>query len=441
MLNIQNTCMHVFENYRDLKDQQIPVKNDLQPIHDLIRAKNIERRNARKSGRQTEQSMQENFSKHKSNLQQFKVLSKDAMHLKQEIDDAQQEYNIDQEIENEEESIAQMKQKMKEGNENIQKLQTWLNMAELNKMDIANNIQYREKRKMLKDNQTKLRVFLDEVSKVGDMELIEQQLNELESKIADNQSNINQTIGSIASEKRKAVELMNDLQDKRYLDVDERFRMQSIKYHTTGMACKDLEKFEGILDSSLIEFHSQKMKEINSVLKELWMQTYKGKDIEYIEIISERKSKSVGSGKGNRVVYNYKVVMYQGGGNVCLPMRGRCSAGQRVLASLIIRLALAETFCLKCGILALDEPTTNLDHKNIQSLAFALNEIINRRKKQENFQLILITHNEQFVEMLGQRAHADGYYRVFKDDFQHSKVKFYPFHTNSNENENNNNVE
>lgn len=88
-------------------------------------------------------------------------------------------------------------------------------------------------------------------------------------------------------------------------------------------------------------------------------------------------------------------------------MRGRCSAGQKVsyhlmcreiscgkslsvnyfmyhywrievtvffqvLASLIIRLALAETFCLNCGILALDEPTTNLDGPNAESLAAAL---------------------------------------------------------------------
>jgi hypothetical protein len=48
-------------------------------------------------------------------------------------------------------------------------------------------------------------------------------------------------------------------------------------------------------------------------------------------------------------------------GGVELDMRGRCSAGQKVLACLVIRLALAETFCLNCGILALDEPTTNLD--------------------------------------------------------------------------------
>lgn len=44
----------------------------------------------------------------------------------------------------------------------------------------------------------------------------------------------------------------------------------------------------------------------------------------------------------------------------------------QVLASLIIRLALAETFCLNCGILALDEPTTNLDAPNAESLAAAL---------------------------------------------------------------------
>ena len=50
-----------------------------------------------------------------------------------------------------------------------------------------------------------------------------------------------------------------------------------------------------------------------------------------------------------------------GPGRRSIDMKGRCSAGQRVLASIVIRLALAQTFCIKCGILALDEPTTNLD--------------------------------------------------------------------------------
>lgn len=51
-----------------------------------------------------------------------------------------------------------------------------------------------------------------------------------------------------------------------------------------------------------------------------------------------------------------------------------------MLASLIIRLALAETFCLNCGILALDEPTTNLDRDNIESLAHALVEWVHTQR-------------------------------------------------------------
>ncbi len=43
--------------------------------------------------------------------------------------------------------------------------------------------------------------------------------------------------------------------------------------------------------------------------------------------------------------------------------------GVQVLASLIIRMALAEAFSSKCGVLALDEPTTNLDEENIASLS------------------------------------------------------------------------
>lgn len=118
-------------------------------------------------------------------------------------------------------------------------------------------------------------------------------------------------------------------------------------------------------------------------------------DIEYIEIRSDVDDNTSAGVK--RRVYNYRVVMVKG--DTALDMRGRCSAGQKVpgllgsgwacwtlepfsdlgvyvqvLASLIIRLALAETFCLNCGILALDEPTTNLDRDNIESLAHALVE-------------------------------------------------------------------
>jgi len=86
-----------------------------------------------------------------------------------------------------------------------------------------------------------------------------------------------------------------------------------------------------------------------------------GIDIDYIEIRADNEGSTASR------TFNYRVVMIQNGSE--LNMRGRCSAGQKVLAAIIIRLALAETFCVNCGIFTLDEPTTNLDRANIESLA------------------------------------------------------------------------
>ena len=119
-------------------------------------------------------------------------------------------------------------------------------------------------------------------------------------------------------------------------------------------------------------------------------------DIDTIEIRSDDDTEESGGIKTRRV-YHYRVTLslslflssppslprcspppqvVMKKGDTALDMRGRCSAGQKVLASILIRLALAETFCVNCGLLALDEPTTNLDRDNIEGLAQALADIV-----------------------------------------------------------------
>jgi len=68
-----------------------------------------------------------------------------------------------------------------------------------------------------------------------------------------------------------------------------------------------------------------KMQEINASMRELWRKVYKGNDIEYIEIKAEEMD-----GSATRS-HSYRLSMYVKGSE--LDMRGRCSAGQRVLAS------------------------------------------------------------------------------------------------------------
>ncbi|KAI8848971.1 P-loop containing nucleoside triphosphate hydrolase protein [Chytridium lagenaria] len=203
--------------------------------------------------------------------------------------------------------------------------------------------------------------------------------------------------------------------DKDYKDVFTRYIEQAVQVKAETLANEDLDKYSKALENAIMKYHSMKMEEINKIIRELWVNTYKGNDIETIEIRSDNENV-----KGNRT-YNYRVVMIKE--QTELDMRGRCSAGQKVLAALIIRLALAETFCLNCGILALDEPTTNLDTENSESLAESLASIIKIRRLQKNFQLIVITHDEEFMRLLGKSEFADYYWRISKDFNMHSIVE------------------
>ena len=143
------------------------------------------------------------------------------------------------------------------------------------------------------------------------------------------------------------------------------------------------------IEKALMNYHHEKMEGINRSLSDIWKNTYKGNDILEIQIKSDQE-------KENERSYRIVMVLLDG---TQIDMKGKCSAGQKVLASIIIRLALADNFCSRCGILALDEPTTNLDDLNREGLAESLDAILLERIN-TNFQLIMITHDIEFVKML-----------------------------------------
>jgi DNA repair protein RAD50 len=180
-----------------------------------------------------------------------------------------------------------------------------------------------------------------------------------------------------------------DLAEEKFNDIEKRLLELEIKYNLTRDMALEIGEKHDALEEALMKYHHEKMKEINKTLSDFWKMTYKGNDIDAIEIKSDVERSATNSRIRS---YNYRIVL-KTADDTELDMRGRCSAGQKVLSSIIIRLSLAETFCANCGILALDEPTTNLDVDNIEGLANALIEIIESRKRQENFQLIVITHD------------------------------------------------
>lgn len=130
------------------------------------------------------------------------------------------------------------------------------------------------------------------------------------------------------------------------------------QFEVDKLICQEMEKRMKILDYTLITFHKEKMEEINRLLKETWEDVYHGQDIKYVQIRTTEELTA------KQKTYNYHVSMVLQNGSE-IEMRGRCSTGQKVLASIIIRLVLAEFFDGRCSVLALDEPTTNLDTEHI----------------------------------------------------------------------------
>jgi len=219
--------------------------------------------------------------------------------------------------------------------------------------------------------------------------------------------------GELSSLKGQVDTLENDLAE--FENVNRRYKDQLVKVKMSDMANNDLEKYAKALDNAIMKYHSLKMEEVNDTMKHLWNKTYQGTDIDGIRIRSDVE------GGASKRSYNYRVVMAKD--QVEMDMRGRCSAGQKMLASIIIRLALADSFGQNCGILALDEPTNALDTENIDALASSLVDIINERKNHANFQLIIITHDENFLRKLGQGDVMDYYWRVSRDSRQKSIIE------------------
>ncbi|NXF63792.1 RAD50 protein, partial [Ciccaba nigrolineata] len=282
---------------------------------------------------------------------------------------------------------------------------------------LEDNLTLRKRNEELKEVEDNIKQLVKEMGEMKVPQMKNEQKH-LEEKIESLKRNHHVALGRQRGFEEEIVRFKKELRESQFRDAEEKYRDMMIVMRTTELVNKDLDLYYKALDKAIMTFHSMKMEEINKIIRDLWRSTYRGQDIDYIEIRSDADENVSASDK--RRSYNYRVVMIKG--DTALDMRGRCSAGQKVLASLIIRLALAETFCLNCGILALDEPTTNLDRENIESLAHALVEIIKSRSQQRNFQLLVITHDEDFVELLGRSEYVETFYRIKKNIDQCSEI-------------------
>merc|ERR1711892_335513 len=196
-------------------------------------------------------------------------------------------------------------------------------------------------------------------------EELTRQINENTHKIVAQKGQLEEKVKHIAQEKIAFEQATPDEAKSKY--------RTAVKEHVINKLTKsDLNLFYGVLEAAISTIHKDKIMRLNHMIAHLWKTTYQGADIESISVMCDTSETKVATARAS---YNYAVMMRRFDGTM-LPMRGRASAGLRILASLIIRLALARCFT-HCGILALDEPTTNLDRRNIRQFVATLRNLAN----------------------------------------------------------------
>lgn len=314
------------------------------------------------------------------------------------------------------EQIKQIQHEIKLKSDEIKRLTDAVNNQEKHQRNLEDNIELHNietEKAQAEENLAKLRKEIG----VMNPKKLKAEKNDLiveRDKINEERQHLR---GSLLQSEDRIKSATNEANEPKYRKAHANFNRVICKESGFKLIIDDLLKYRSALEHSLLKFHSDKMLEINERIRELWSNIYRGNDIDYILIKTDEEDVKTVSDK--RRSYSYRVVQAKSGGAE-IDMRGRCSAGQKVLASLIIRMALADTFSVNCGILALDEPTTNLDQNNIQSLCEALSQIVDEREKSGKFMLIIITHDEKFVTSM---ERAEEYHKLSRDHKGRSRIE------------------
>jgi DNA repair protein RAD50 len=388
------------------------IDQDIQSLGPQLSQAQVKYDDISSRGADKDRELQAETSKLNTSLNQLKIASQEIQSYIERGGENQLK-RVQREIESLKSEVARLEKDQQVVVHEVKRHEDALRNVDDTKRQISDNQRYRRDLRALKSVSTEIEK-LEQTNAEADKVRTEREgaRYQLERQsLAAEQATL---VGQMKSKDVQLKQLVDDYEIE-YKDAAKQYKLAHIQVETTKACIEDLGRYVGALDKAIMKYHTLKMEEINRIIDELWRKTYQGTDIDTILIKSENENARLNKS------YNYRVCMVKS--DTEMDMRGRCSAGQRVLASIIIRLALAECFGVNCGLIALDEPTTNLDQDNIRALATSLSEIIKVRRHQKNFQLIVITHDEEFLRAMQCGDYADNYWRVSRSDRQKSIIE------------------
>uniref|UniRef100_K3WA27 Rad50/SbcC-type AAA domain-containing protein n=1 Tax=Globisporangium ultimum (strain ATCC 200006 / CBS 805.95 / DAOM BR144) TaxID=431595 RepID=K3WA27_GLOUD len=264
-----------------------------------LRAKLQERESRRADAAAKQKNLRAELQQHQGDLRTF---SDKLKHVQ-----ASSVQDFGQELQRLGQQITQTKQKQVAATQALNDLTPQIATARQNldqqetfKRHIRDNLEYR-----------KLERDLDLAK--GEIDLVRQKLNNLPAvddvskRIHGAKAAVSEAqgiCGTLKGRKQQLNEQIREykiqLRQSEFKNIEGKYRKKLIEFETTTMAVADLDKYYRALDQSLIEYHSKKIEEINTIIRSLWQITYKGQDIDSIEIVSGPENGSAAAMKATR---------------------------------------------------------------------------------------------------------------------------------------------
>lgn len=400
-IDMENLAIEKYE--RDLVDAKLK-SQELSDLKDDLDRQYTEKKDADKQESLEQSQFQEAYRNFKSKLQTYlgdkaKLSDEGNRRMAERVDEsAEKILKAREKIESLTKESEEVSKRLEESFEQQDELQKNLDLR----------IMYDEENKI----EESIRVLNQKQQEI-DLPDLRDRLTQLDKEILELRERKSQLQGKSMVNRTELAKMVAVL--KNSAKVDEEYANRIGWYETNRICLSDLEKLKECFQQSVTNFHNQMIAKINEVLKFRWRQIYKGSDIDSIELVDEEIVK----GKNNRA-FNYYIAMRKRG--MVMKMREKSSAGQKALAAIILRMTLAELLVKDFALIALDEPTANLDIDNVKSLATTIGNYVKRRKrKSANIQWIIITHDEEFLRALDAES-SPYYYKVQLDDEGSSKI-------------------
>ena len=258
------------------------------------------------------------------------------------------------------EKINYMKNKNEELNNKKEILSSTIHLIEL-----------KSKKEKSENSLLEINFFLEKNKDViTEIKNVENEKNEIIKKIQESKTKI-QTIDNLIFEKQRAVS--NLTREK------ELYNSQTQEIENLENKSKFLENLKNAIEITQKSLRDELILAVNEMMDSLWSQIYPYDKWQGIKLNVEEGD------------YILQIKDMQGNWS---KVAGFASGGERMLASLAVRIAFSRVLAPGLGLLILDEPTHNLDDKAVETLV----EIIKTKLSDLINQVFIVTHDERLAE-------------------------------------------